>query len=543
MAADKKKQTPRGGQPRRASNPVQRNLSVATTPARPFGLFANDPTGTGGDAPLVSRVDFRRRGSRSGSDETFVGGRGINMSLTENRNFVADMNRHERSMFRRLSKAEQEDWDVARREQKDLRDREQAARRRQEYADRNFEGAKFDAQSGWDNLGRTKGVDAEGNAVVYGRGAEGVTDYDKRYAELKKKADALSEAFDAGDFTGRGKEWKAIRNMVRKSHESGGLTEKQMEGIEKKMESLSAGLSDSADRARRFQKFYEKKDLQKKRQQLGDTYGLLSDDQVRTMSEKQRWDNVRKASDAYLASVSQRNEDGSRVDPDTVQAMGFDKQGNFGVVSRGGDRVQAMQDLLDNGISLSQMARLAVRSGDKKWTDAYGKIMSSGSDTARKNRAVESLGHAYLRSMLDQGDDGIKALSDAIASETSVGGGGQKKGPSDGSPTTTAEQRMSETARRDALPVQSQQPLSPKAFDVAASELAKPVPQRQQVESNDGGQVLPMTADEFVRVQTAPVKARGQMLPAPTQDEVATQLGTAVFKALQPRTQKKPEDL
>jgi hypothetical protein len=87
-----------------------------------------------------------------------------------------------------------------------------------------------------------------------------------------------------------------------------------------------------------------------------------------------------------------------------------------------------MQDLLDNGISLNKMAEMAVQSGDKKWLDSYQKIMAS-QDVDKRDRAVESLGHAYLRSMLDKGDEGIKALNDAIVKSVTVSGRPGNQGP------------------------------------------------------------------------------------------------------------------
>lgn len=421
-----KKQTPRGGRAR--SKSASNTFTVSET--KPVTLvYAND-SGlglAGDDAPLAGRADFRPKRFKGGSAETFVNGRGVDTSRAEGRNFVSEAVNHERDMFGRLARAEKEDFDIARREEKERQRRERAERGRQEHADRRFRKAEFSSQEGWDNLGRSEGVDEKGNSVKYGRGAEGVKNYDERYGKLKARADFLDKLIVEGDFTGRGKEWKAIRKMVERSHESGGLTEKQLEGLEKKMDALLGERNDLAEQTNRKIAFYERKDLQDRREKLGDKYGMLSDDQVRSMSESKRWDNIRKASEDYSASISRRGEDGNAVNPDDV-TMGFKPSGDFGVVGRGGDRVQAMQALLDNGISLTAMARMAVQSGDKKWADSYAKIMGmeSGED---QSRAIENLGHEYLSEMLGKGEAGVEALTKGLEAQTTVSGKPRKQGP------------------------------------------------------------------------------------------------------------------
>lgn len=412
------RQTPRGGRPRETKDGQGRAPGKKERILGSFTEYANDPLGLGNEALGVA--DFRGKRYQGGTAETFVGGRGVDMSQTENRNFVSATNRHERAMARRMMNAKEEDWDIARKEEKDRRWKERQDQRKKMYADRNFDNAVFSTREGWANLGRTSGVDADGKAVTYGRGASGVKNYQERYDNLKYRADQLSGWLKEGDFAGRGKEWAEIRKEVARTHANGGLTEKQLEGIERKMDSILAERNERADRANRLQAFYAKKSLQEQRQKLGDVYGILSDEQVKSMSDRQKWDNIRKASDAYLASVNQKDDAGNRIDPDT-KVMGFTKSGDFGTVSRGGDRVKAMQDLLDNGVSLTAMARMAVQSGDKKWLDSYQKIMSS-QDGDKRGRAVESLGHAYLRSMLDKGDEGVKALRDAITKDNTVSG-------------------------------------------------------------------------------------------------------------------------
>lgn len=425
----KKPQTPGGGKSRKRAAPAKGSAAPAATGGK-VDIYANDPESSG--MPLVpgtGHTDHRPKTFRGGSAQTFVNGHGVNMGRTEDRNFVSEVTRHERDMFRRRANAEKEEFDRASRQAKEQRYRKEQARKNQERLDRNFERGAFSSREGWENLGRAKGRDKDGNEVSYGRGAAGVKDYDKRYEKLKGRAAQLTKWLAEGDFAGRGKEWAEIRKMVARTHAGGGLSEKQLEGIEAKMDSILAERNERADRANRLQAFYANKTLQEQRQKLGDSYGLLSDEQVKSLSDKQKWDNVRKASDAYLTSVNQKDENGKRIDPDTV-VKGFDRNGDFGTVSRGGDRVKAMQDMLDNGISLTKMAEMAVKSGDKKWLDSYQKIMAS-QDADKRDRAVESLGHAYLRSMLDKGDEGTKALSDAIAKAHTVSGRSSNRGPNE----------------------------------------------------------------------------------------------------------------
>lgn len=423
----KKPQTPGGGKPRKSAAPAKGSAAPAT--GGQTNIYANDPE-TGGMQPLVpgpGHTDYRPKNYKGGSAQSFVNGHGLDMGRTENRNFVSEVTRHERDMFRRRANAEKEEFDRASRQDRERRIGELLARKNQERRDRNFERGVFSTREGWENLGRSKGRDKDGNEVSYGRGAAGVKDYDARYEKLKGRADQLTKWLGEADLASRGKEWAEIRKMVARTHAGGGLTEKQLEGIEAKMDSILAERNERADRSNRLQAFRENEALQEKRQKLGDSYGLLTDEQVKSLSDKQKWDNIRKASDAYLTSVNQKDESGKRIDPDTT-VRGFDRNGNFGRLSREGSRVDAMQDLLDNGISLTNMAKMAVQSGDKKWLGYYQRIMASQDDDKR-DRATESLGHAYLRSMLDKGDEGIKALSDAIANASAVSGKPSNKGP------------------------------------------------------------------------------------------------------------------
>lgn len=424
----KKPQTTGGGRPRKSPTPAKGSAAPAATNGK-TDIYANDPESRG-TQPLVSRsgyTDHRPKNYKGGTAQTFVNGHGLDMGDTKNRNFVSEVTRHERDMFRRRANAEKEEFDRKSRQAKEQRYREAQARRNQERLDRNFERGVFSTREGWENLGRSKGRDKDGNEVSYGRGAAGVKDYDARYAKLKGRADQLTKWLGEDGFVDKGKEWAEIRKIVARTHAGGGLTEKQLEGIEAKMDSILAKRNEWADQANRLQAFRDNKALQEQRQKLGDSYGLLSAEQVKSLSDKQKWDNIRKASDAYLTSVNRRDENGKRIDPDTVEAMGFDKNGDFGTISRGGDRVKAMQDLYDNGISLTKMAEMAVQSGDKRWLESYQKIMAS-QDADKRGRAVESLGHAYLRSMLDKGDEGTKALSDAIAKAGTVSGRPGNKG-------------------------------------------------------------------------------------------------------------------
>ena len=453
----KKPQTPGGGKSRKNAAPAKGSAAPAATGGKGVAVYANDPE-SGGMQPLVpgpGYTDHRPKTHKGGSAQTFVNGHGLDMGKLENSNFVSEVNRHEREMFRRRANAEKEEFDREYRQAKEQRYRESQARRNQERLDRNFERGVFSTREGWENLGRSKGRDKDGNEVSYGRGAAGVKDYDSRYEKLRKRGDQLTKWLEEGDFAGRGKEWAEIRKTVERTHAGGGLTEKQLEGLEAKMDTILAERNKQADTANRLQTFYANKTLQEQRKKLGDSYGLLSDEQVKSMSDKQKWDNIRKASDAYLTSVNQEDESGKRIDPDTV-AMKFDENRGLMTVSRGGDRVKAMQDMLDNGISLTAMARLAVQSGDKKWQDSYQKIMAS-QDAGKRDRAVESLGHAYLRSMLDKGDEGIKALNDAIVKANTVSGRPRNQSPNkilswddEGTPATAGKPPTPQEARASA---------------------------------------------------------------------------------------------
>lgn len=403
---NKKPQTPGGGKPRKVSSPAKGSAAPADTGGQ-VNIYANDP-GSDGVQPLVpgaGYTDYRPKKYKGGSSQTFVNGHGLNMGLTENRNAVSAVNRHERAMFRRRANAEQEEFDRASRQAKENRYREDQARRNQERLDRNFERGTFSTREGWENLGRSKGRDKDGNEVSYGRGATGVENYDTRYEKLRKRADILTKAFEAGDYTGRGKEWANIRKLVADTHANGGLTEKQLAGIEAKMESLRGGLNDRINYANKANEYYAARDVARKRREIGDDAGLLSDDQVNAAFDRRKWDNVRGAVEKY-----------GKSGPTTYA---FNEYGDFRIT---GDRIDALKTLLDNGISATQLAKIAVNSGEGDWKSRYDKILSGGLSSATRTAVVEDIGVEFLKQQLARGDAGIKALNDAIAGANTVTG-------------------------------------------------------------------------------------------------------------------------
>ena len=402
----KKPQTPGGGKPRKDTAPAKGPAAPAATGGQ-VNIYANDPE-SGGMQPLVpgpGYTDHRPKMYEGGSAQTFVNGHGLDMGPTENRNFVSEVNRHERAMFRRRANAEQEKFDRASRQAREQRYRESQARRNQERLDRNFERGAFSTREGWENLGRSKGRDKDGNEVPYGRGAAGVKDYDARYEKLRKRADILTKAFETGDYTGRGKEWAAIRKLVADTHANGGLTDKQLAGIEAKMESLRGGLNDRINYANKANEYYAARDVARKRREIGDDAGLLSDDQVNAAFDRRKWDNVRGAVEKY-----------GKSDPTTYA---FNESGDF---RRTGDRIDALKTMLDNGISATQLAKIAVNSGEGDWKSRYDKLLSGGLSSEARTSGVEDIGVEFLRQQLARGDAGIKALNDAIAGANTVTG-------------------------------------------------------------------------------------------------------------------------
>lgn len=409
-----KPQTPGGGKPRKPrKSTASARGSAAPAAGGQTNIYANDPE-SDGMQPLVpgaGYTDYRPKTYKGGSAQTFVNGHGLDMSKFENRAFVAEVNRHERDMFRRRSKVEREDFDRRYRQDKEQRDREERARRNQERLDRNFERGTFSTREGWENLGRSKGRDKDGNEVSYGRGAAGVENYDARYNKLKERAGKLTKFFEAGDYTGRGNEWAAIRGLVAETHANGGLTDKQLKGIEAKMEELRGGLNDRINYANKANEYYAARDIARRRKEIGDDAGLLSDDQVNAAFDKRKWDNVRGAVDKYGKA-------------DKATKLTTNESGDL---RRTGDRIDAMKSLLNNGISVNQLARIAVRSGEGDWKARYDKILSSGYSGEIREAAVEDLGIDFLKQQLARGDDGIKALNDAITGANTVAGSGKTK--------------------------------------------------------------------------------------------------------------------
>ena len=390
---NKKPQTPGRGKPRK---PIA-SVTVSATGDQ-ANTYANDPDlAMQPLVPAAGYTDYRTKPYKGGSAQTFVNGHGLDMSQAENRSFVREVTAHEQAMFRRRAKAEQEAFDRASRQMKEQRYREGQARRNQERRDRNFERGVFSTPEGWENLGRTKGRDKDGNEVSYGRGAAGVKDYDARYEKLRKRADVLTKAFEAGDYTGRGKEWAAIRKLVADTHANGGLTEKQLAAIEAKMEALRGGLNDRINYANKKNEYYAARDIARKRRELGDDDGILSDDQVNAAFDRRKWDNVRGAVEKY-----------GKSDPATYA---FNESGDF---RRTGDRIDVLKTLLDNGISATQLAEIAVNSGEGDWKTRHDKLLSGGLSSEARTSGVEDIGIEFLKQQLARGDAGIKALNDAL---------------------------------------------------------------------------------------------------------------------------------
>lgn len=400
----KKPQTPGGGKSRKDTTSAKGSAAPATGGQR--GIYANDPeSGLPPLVPSAGYTDYRPKAYKGGSSQTFVNGHELDMGQTENRNFVSEVNRHERAMFRRRAKTEQEEFDRKTRQDKDRMYREGQARRNQERLDRNFARGVFSTREGWENLGRSEGLDKDGKKVSYGRGVAGVENYDTRYEKLRKRADILTKAFESGDYTGRGKEWAAIRKLVADTHANGGLTEKQLAGIEAKMDALRDGLNDRINYTNKATEYYAARDLARKRKEIGDDAGLLSDDQVNVAFDKRKWDNVRSAIEKY-----------GKAGPATYA---LNESGDF---RRTGDRIDALKTMLDNGISATQLARIAVNSGEGDWRARYDKILSGGLSSEARTSAVEDIGVDFLKQQLARGDAGIKALNDAITSANTVTG-------------------------------------------------------------------------------------------------------------------------
>lgn len=401
-----KSQSVHGGSRRKPTDSGKEKGSVVPGTSGQLNIYANDPeTDMQPLVPGSGYTDHRPSMYRGGSAQTFVNGHGLDMGQTENRNFVSEVNRHERAMFRRRANAEKEEFDRASRQAKEQRYREEKARQNQERLDRNFERGAFSTREGWENLGRSKGRDKDGNEVSYGRGATGVKDYDARYEKLRKRADILTKAFETGDYTGRGKEWAAIRKLVADTHANGGLTDKQLAGIEAKMESLRGGLNDRINYANKANEYYAARDVARKRREIGDDAGLLSDDQVNAAFDKRKWDNVRGAVEKY-----------GKSDPTTYA---FNESGDF---RRTGDRIDALKTMLDNGISATQLAKIAVNSGEGDWKNRYDKLLAGGLSSEARTSGVEDIGVEFLKQQLARGDAGIKALNDAIADANTVTG-------------------------------------------------------------------------------------------------------------------------
>lgn len=403
----KKPRVPGGGKPRRKDTAPAKGSAAPAATGGQANIYANDPE-SGGMQPLVpgsGYTDHRPKTYRGGSAQTFVNGHGLDTSKTENRNFVSEVNRHERDMFRRRANDEKEAYDRASRQEKDQRYRELQARIRQGYRDRNFDRGVFSTREGWENLGRSNGRDKDGNEVSYGRGSAGVKDYDARYEKLKKRADILTKAFETGDYTGRGKEWAAIRKLVADTHANGGLTDKQLAGIEAKMESLRGGLNERINYANKANEYYAARDIARQRKEIGDDAGILSDDQVKATFDKRKWDNVRGAVEKYGKS-------------DPTSAYVINESGDF---RRTGDRIDALKTMLDNGISATQLAKIAVNSGEGAWKSQYDKLLSGDHSSEARMAGIEDIGVAYLKQQLARGDAGRKALNDAIAGANTVG--------------------------------------------------------------------------------------------------------------------------
>lgn len=400
----KKPQTPGGGKPRKDTAPSKGSAAPATTGGQ-MSTYANDPES--GMQPLVPApgyTDHRPKSYKGGSAQTFVNGHGLDMSQTENRNFVSEVNRHERAMFRRRANAEQEEFDRASRQAKEQRYREAQARRNQERLDRNFERGAFSTREGWENLGRSEGRDKDGKAVSYGRGASGVEGYDSRYEGLMRKADKLSKLFEVNDLTGRGDEWAAIRKLAESTHAKGGLTAKQLDALEAKMQGLVDEHNDRVDYSNAQNAYRQKRSIAQRRKEIGDIANLLSDEQVDAAYNKRRWRNIKSAIAAYNDASPMTN-------------LSADESG---VVKRSGARIEALQTLLDNGMSAEKLARIAIQSGQGNWAKLYDDILSARGSEEQRLSAIEDLGVAFLQVQLGRGEKGQKALMDVISPNSAV---------------------------------------------------------------------------------------------------------------------------
>ena len=250
-------------------------------------------------------------------------------------------------------------------------------RRRSEYIDQQmdrfhrigdqqrYDRREFSSQRGWDNLAR------EGSPK-----GQQIDGYDDRMKVLLARADQLKEAFAKGDYTGRGKEFAAIMDAVNKTHgKGGGLTNEQMEALEKKMDSMRKGLNKRAQLANESNEFYRQRELRNRRAAVGDAEGLLTDDQV----DKLYGDNQRKIVSTALKGV---------VDWQYTPDVKLKSGGNA-----------AMKDTLSkNGVDFRKLAGMAYQSG------AYGELFEkyrTETDPVRKREAMDNMAIAFLRDNMD----------------------------------------------------------------------------------------------------------------------------------------------
>ena len=250
-------------------------------------------------------------------------------------------------------------------------------RRRSEYIDQQmdrfhrigdqwrYDRREFSSQRGWDNLAR------EGSPK-----GQQIDGYDDRMKVLLARADQLKEAFAKGDYTGRGKEFAAIMDAVNNTHgKGGGLTNEQMEALEKKMDSMRKGLNKRAQLANEANEFYRQRELRNRRAAVGDAEGLLTDDQV----DKLYGDNQRKIVSTALKGV---------VDWQYTPDVKLQSGGNA-----------AMKDILSkNGVDFRKLAGMAYQSG------AYGDLFEkyrTETDPVRKREAMDNMAIAYLRDNMD----------------------------------------------------------------------------------------------------------------------------------------------
>lgn len=343
-----------GGRERRAANKAPARGGQGTS-----GMYNSDGNYVG---PTVGSFGTIRRHGRGTYQTDFVNGAAISPGNL----YESGLKQREASHQSSIREMQRSD-EIAQAQRDRLAARnariEGALQRgRKQRADRAFENADFNDVAGWKNLGRTTHVDKDGNEISLGRGASGVRDHDARLAKLldlgAKLLDAMGDG-KLGNITGRRKDLQRLLDVVGTTNDEGGLTEKQLVGLESKLKTMRKELGDKAEFVDRQTGYYAKRDMDRKRREIGDSAGILTDDAVAKQYDRKRWQTI----------------------SDTLSGIGKDPENYF----------QNLDTLSKNGVNVREVARiainqnpdLAVKYGDAKDKDAF--LEQVGLDQLRKS--------------------------------------------------------------------------------------------------------------------------------------------------------------